>query len=216
MERQLRTTAKQKAYEYVKSRIIDRTFKEGDFLTEVAIANDLGMSRTPVREAFLLLEAENLVQLMPKKGAFVPRISPREIREVMSARALVETFAAPMVVEARSEIVPKLRDSLEEQRRLLDDEKFDEFVEVDREFHYLIVSTGGNGLLTRFYAGLRDKQIVMGIRAATHSAERIKQVMEEHTAIADAAEEGDVEQLKSAIREHLDHTLSVLMEEAFA
>ena len=210
-----RATAKQKAYQYVKSRIIDRSFKEGDFLTEVGIAEELGISRTPVREAFVLLEAENFVELLPKKGAYIPQISPRDVREVIEARSLIETFAAERVMEKRSDLVPKLRSSLEVQRQHVSEEKIDEFVEADREFHYLVVSTAGNNLLSRFYEGIRDRQIRMGIQAATYSAQRVEQVLEEHTAIVEAAEEGDVEKLRGAIQKHLDYTFSTLMEQAF-
>lgn len=209
-----RVTAKQRAYEYVKSRIIDKSFEEGDFLTEVGIAEDLGISRTPVREALVLLEAESFVELLPKKGAYIPRISPRDIREVMEARTLIETFAAERVVERRSELVSKLKDSLEVQKKRVREGKIDEFVETDREFHYLIVSTAGNNLLARFYEGLRDRQIRMGIRAATYSTQRVEQVLEEHAAVVEAAEEGGTEELRDAIRTHLDHTLSVLMAQA--
>ncbi len=206
-----RATAKQRAYEYVKSRIIDRSFEEGDFLTEVGIAEGLGISRTPVREALVLLEAENFVELLPKKGAYIPQISPRDIREVMEARSLIETFAAEKNVERRSELVPKLKDSLEVQKKRMREGEIDQFVQADREFHYLLVSTAGNKLLARFYEGLRDRQIRMGIRAATYSTQRVEQVLEEHAAVVDATEEGDPEKLRAAIRTHLDHTLSVLM-----
>ncbi len=209
-----RSTAKQKAYDYVKSRIIDKTFEEGDFLTEVGVAEELGISRTPVREAFVLLEAENFVELLPKKGAYIPRILPRDIREVMEARSLIETFAVERFVEKRSELVSKLRSLLEVQREHASKKKIDEFVEADRDFHYLMVNTAGNNLLTHFYGGLRDRQIRMGIRAATYSTQRVEQVLEEHAAMVEAAEEGNVEKLRGAIREHLNHTLSVLMKQA--
>jgi DNA-binding GntR family transcriptional regulator len=216
LDKHTRATAKQRAYDYLKSRIIDRTFEEGDFLTEAGIAQELGISRTPVREAFLLLEADSFVQLMPKKGAFIPQISLREMKEVMEVRALLETFAAEKVVERRSELIPKLRRGLEEQSQLLDETKIAEFVESDREFHRLIVSTADNNVLTNVFEALRDRQVVMVVRATIHSVERIGQIMQEHKAIVDTAEKGDVDGLKGAIREHLDNTLLSLMEGALA
>jgi DNA-binding GntR family transcriptional regulator len=211
----LPATAKEKAYNYVKSRIIDRSLKEGDFLTEVGIAKELGISRTPVREAFLLLETENFVRLVPKKGALIPRISLREIREVMEARMLIELFAAERAVERRSELGPRLKSSLEDQERLVGEGKIDDFVRSDREFHFMIVSAARNNLLAQFYEGLRDRQIRMGIKIVTYSSERVRQVLSEHAAIADSLDEGDVDKLKDAIRKHLDATLSILMEQAF-
>ena len=82
-------SATENAYSYVKSRILNRSFPEGVFLTEGEIAKALGISRTPVREAFLLLKAEDLFQLVTKNGTLVPKIYQREIKEVMEARIVI-------------------------------------------------------------------------------------------------------------------------------
>ncbi len=208
--------AAEKAYEYVKSEILGRSFREGEFLTEGAIAETLGISRTPVREAFVMLEAEDLVQLFPKKGALIPTTSPREIKEVMEARSLVEVFATEKVVERRSQIAPKLRALLECQAQI-DAQEGDvgDFIKLDRQFHHLMVDNCGNDLLVRFYEGLRDRQIRMGIQAVAYSPQRVAQVLEEHEAIVAAAEEGDAYELKRRVREHLDATLAILKEKAF-
>ena len=133
----------------------------------------------------------------------------------MEARMLIELFAAERAVERRSELGPRLKSSLEDQERLIGEGKVDDFVRSDREFHFMIVSAARNNLLAQFYEGLRDRQIRMGIKIVIYSSERVKQVLSEHAAIADSLVEGDVDKLKNAIREHLDATLSILMEQAF-
>lgn len=207
--------AAEKAYAHVKSGILDRYFKEGEFLTEGEIAKVLGISRTPVREAFLLLEAENFVNLLPKKGAFIPGVSLREIKEVMEARILIESFAAEKVVEERAGITPKLRTLLEEQRGIAEQGDNEEFIRLDQQFHHTMVKDSGNDLLLKFYEGLRDKQIRMGIRAVAYSPKRVKRVLGEHEAIVTAAERGDVEELKRSIREHLNATRLILERKAY-
>jgi DNA-binding GntR family transcriptional regulator len=207
-------SATENAYSYVKSRILNRSYPEGAFLTEGEIAKALGVSRTPVREAFLLLKAEDLVQLVPKKGTLVPKISLREIKEVMEARILIESFAAEKLARKRGKIAPQLRTVLERQAEVAEDGKIEEFIRLDRQFHRMMVSSSSNKLLVAFYEGLRDRQIRMGIRAVAYSPERMKRVLEEHRAIVVAVEEADADELKKSIHEHLDATLAILEEEA--
>jgi DNA-binding GntR family transcriptional regulator len=209
-------TAQEKAYEYVKAKIIDRSFKEGDFLTEGEIAKLLGVSRTPIREAFLRLETENFLKLFPKKGALVPPVSTREIKDVMEARIVIELFSVEKLAGKCSQIASQLRSLLEEQARLEQDDNIRDFIELDRQFHHLMVSNCGNNIFVNLYGTLRERQIRMGIQAVTYGPERVKQVLEEHEAIVGFAEKGDVDGMKGAIRRHLEATMAILKEHAFA
>ena len=198
-------TATEKAYTYIKSAILKRSFREGEFLTEGAIAQTLGVSRTPVREALLKLEAEDFVVLLPKKGIFIREPSLREIREVMEARLMIELFAAEHAVETPSNITPTLRTLFIEQAKAADTGDVEEFIRLDRQFHYTIVSSCGT-IVLKFYDSLRDRQILMGIRAMAYSPRRMKRVLEEHAAIVAALEQDDGDDLKRCIRTHLDAT----------
>src|ERR671917_2912601 len=86
-------TRTEAAYVFTKQRVLDATFAGGDLLTEGEVADALGISRTPVREAFLRLEGEGLLRLYPKRGALVVPVSAQEVDAVMETRALVERFA---------------------------------------------------------------------------------------------------------------------------
>src|SRR2546422_5434437 len=97
------TSATSRAYDHVKQAILDRAYPGGALLSEGEIANEVGVSRTPVREALLRLEAEGLVRLYPKRGALVLPVSPQEITDVMETRELVETFTA-----GRADLGPSL------------------------------------------------------------------------------------------------------------
>ena len=207
--------AKEKAYGYVKTGILDRSLGEEEVFTEGEIADALGISRTPVREALLVLEAEGFVKLLPRKGFMVPKSSPREIREVMEARILIEEFSANKVVEKRSEVVPRLDGLLWRQGEFAEADDIARFIELDRQFHYLMVSNCGNDLLVKFYETLREKQVRMGIQAVAYSPGRVREVIEEHSSIVRAAEEADEEALRASIRSHLSATLTVLKEHAF-
>src|SRR5215210_9105741 len=85
--------AKDRAYAWVKEQILEGIYPGGELLSEGEVARRLEMSRTPVREAFLLLEAEGLLRLYPKRGALVVPVSAAEVTDVMETRELVESFA---------------------------------------------------------------------------------------------------------------------------
>lgn len=201
-------SAKDRAYSHVKDLIIGNELPEGGFLTENQIASDLGISRTPVREAFLRLEAENLIQLVPQKGAFVPPISDRDVEEAMEARQLIEVHCAQKLARDGTSIAPTLADLLDEQEGLTDD--VEAFIACDRRFHARIVGAAGNTMLTRLYEGLRDRQLRMGIKAVVTGRDRARQVIDEHRAIAEAIDQGNPEATRAAIEEHLHETLMTL------
>ncbi|MBV8291555.1 MAG: GntR family transcriptional regulator, partial [Mycobacterium sp.] len=90
--------AKDRALDYVKSQVLSGAFPGGELISEGEVAAALGMSRTPVREAFLRLEAEGLLRLYPQRGALVVPVSSEEARAVIEARLLLEHFAADKVI----------------------------------------------------------------------------------------------------------------------
>lgn len=171
-------------------------------LSENELAKELGISRTPVREAFLQLEAEDLLDLYPRRGALVKPISPSERDDVFEARLLIETHCATRVAGGDIDVVPALRTSVAEQQRALRDGDTS-FVVGDREFHRLIVAANGNDLLTRQYDALRDRQQRIAASAVARDPERIAEFIAEHGAIADAIEQHDPEAVADRIAAHL-------------
>ena len=93
-------SAAQLAYDYVKARLLDGRFAGGTLLSENEIAQRLDVSRTPVRQAFVQLEAEGLLELYPRRGALVVPISPSEAEDVLEARMLIEQHAARRAASA--------------------------------------------------------------------------------------------------------------------
>ena len=94
-------SAKDRAYRHTKARILDGSLPGGDLITEGQVADTLAMSRTPVREAFLRLEAEGLLRLFPKRGALVVAVSPHEVEAVLDLR---RRWQRVMRVELSAEI----------------------------------------------------------------------------------------------------------------
>lgn len=204
-------SGREKAYAYLKDTVLSDPGMQGEFLSEQDVADRLGISRTPIREALLLLAAEELVELVPKRGARVAPLAGREIRELMELRGIVERYTAERLVAAGRAPVRELGELLERQRGLTGSDQAREFIAVDQLFHSTLVSAVGNALLERHYDGLRSRQVRAGVVALYAQRGRQEAVLEEHRAILDALAAGDAEGACAAIDAHLESTLRVLL-----
>ncbi|MEU8823691.1 GntR family transcriptional regulator [Streptomyces sp. NPDC048636] len=204
-------SGREKAYAFLKETVLTDPDMQGRFLTEQEIADRIGISRTPIREALLLLAAEDLVQLVPKRGAHIAPLSGREITELMELRGIVERHAADRAIAAAKVPVAELTGLLERQRRLTGPDQAKEFIAVDHLFHATLVAAVGNQLLNRHYEGLRSRQIRAGVVALYNQTGRQEAVLCEHRAILDAVASGDAEAARAAISGHLESTLKVLL-----
>jgi len=197
--------AKDRAYAYVKEQVLEGVYPGGELLSEGEVAEVLGVSRTPVREAFLLLEAEGLMRLYPKRGALVVPVSAEEIRDVMETRLLVERFAAERVARRDSDVVSQqLHSLLADQRRHLERGNRIGFVEADRLFHRAIVVSAGNAILTRLYDSLRDRQRRMAAAILARDPSVQRRYLEEHGRIAEAIAAGDPAETERLVEKHLE------------
>jgi DNA-binding GntR family transcriptional regulator len=203
-----RSSSAARAYELAKERLLDGSWEPGVLLSENELAKELGISRTPVREAFLQLEAEDLLDLYPRRGALVKPISPSETDDVLEARLLIETHCATRVAGGDGRVVPALRASVAEQEQALR-EGGTPFVIADREFHRLIVAANGNDLLTRQYDALRDRQQRIAATAVARDPGRIAEFIAEHGAIADAIEQREPDVAGDRIAAHLRHAANL-------
>ena len=194
---------KDRAYAFVKERILDGSYPGGSLLAEGEVAGALGMSRTPVREAFLLLEAEGLMRLYPKRGALVVAVSPDEVRDVMETRMLVERHALARVAAERPDLAARLTPLLRRQARLVTRGDHAGFAEADRAFHRAIVDGAGNAILTRLYDGLRDRQRRMGAASIARDPGLAERFLADHEAIADAIRRGDARAADEVLVRHL-------------
>ncbi|MEW1773324.1 GntR family transcriptional regulator [Streptomyces sp. NPDC086777] len=205
------TSGREKAYAFLKDTVLTDPGMQGAFLSEQELADRIGVSRTPVREALLQLAAEDLVELVPKRGARVAPLTGRQIRELMELRGIVERYAAERLVEAGGAPVAELRALLARQRELTGADQAREFIAVDHRFHTALVCAVGNTLLDRHYDGLRSRQVRTGVTALFNQQGRQEAVLAEHEAIVDALEAGDARAVRAAVDHHLESTLEVLL-----
>ena len=197
--------ASERAYDYVKERLLDGRFPGGTLLSENELAQRLGVSRTPVRQAFVQLEAEQLLELYPKRGALVVPISPSEAEDVLEARLLIEEHctrrAAAADERGRAALAAALADSIAEQERTLEAGRG--FAWADRQFHGEIVAAAGNALLVRQYDGLRDRHQRIAAATIARDPTRIARFIAEHRELAAALERGDGDAAAELMTAHL-------------
>jgi len=201
-------SAQDSTYDWLRQRIVRLPQHEGVFLSEVELAAEAGVSRTPVREALLRLETEGWLRIVPRKGALIAPISDAEVDAVMQARLLIEEWGVCQVVDRGEQLADRLDALVQEQCRYRDDPAT--FIDLDREFHRTIVAAAGNPVLSDFYESLRDRQLRMGVQAVVTGADRVEQVVTEHRAIVEGLRHLDRDDALLALHGHLDKTLSVL------
>ena len=205
--------AKDRAHEYVKAQVLTGAFPGGELISEGEVAAALGMSRTPVREAFLRLEAEGLLRLYPQRGALVVPVSSEEARAVIEARLVLEQFAAGKVIArgpaACAAAFERLSAELQRQRDAVAKPDWQEFADADRAFHSVILQESGNAIVAGFYSSLRDRQTRMNRELVMHD-ERTTTIMDEHRVIAEAVRDGDLQRTEKALRAHLASTMRTL------
>jgi DNA-binding GntR family transcriptional regulator len=191
-------TAAERAYDYVKARLLDGRFAGGTLLSENELASRLGVSRTPVRQAFVQLEAEELLELYPKRGALVVPLSPSEAEDVLEARLLIEQHCARRAASAGAALVSRLRAAIAEQEGDISG-----FAWADRAFHMAIVESAGNRILDRQYDALRDRHQRIAAAAVASDPTRIARFIAEHKQILAAIERGDGDAAASLMASHL-------------
>lgn len=205
-------SASDRAYAFVKRQIVSGDYAGGSLISEGEVSAVVEVSRTPVREAFLRLEAEGLLRLYPKRGALVVPVSASEIRDVLDARLAIEQHAARSAISAghHHELAAGLRAVLGKHEDPGIPPDAGRFTEIDQEFHRTLVDAAGNRLLADFYAALRDRQLRMGTAALARDPGRYAAIVAEHAAVASLIDEGDAEAVAGALADHLVGTRAAL------
>ncbi|NKS61484.1 FCD domain-containing protein [Rhodococcus hoagii] len=200
-------SAAESAYREVKELILSGALPGGELISEGEIASRMGSSRTPVREAFLRLEAEGWMRLYPKRGALIVPIADGEAEHVVDARLLVEVHAVEAVASnqrVRDALVAALRENLVRQRELVaTGGDAAQFSALDADFHRTLVRAGGNPLLETFYDGLRERQRRMTASSLARDPEQITKIVEDHSRLTDLIAAGDAAGFAAAVRRHM-------------
>ncbi len=177
----------------------------GERLMEIQLADRLGVSRTPIREAIRKLELEGLVLMIPRKGAEVARISAKSLRDVLEVRRSLEELASELACQRMTE---EQIQELEEAKKAFDAavEKGDimELAETDEKFHDVIFNGTGNARLVQILNNLREQMYRYRLEYIKEEDKR-QIIMIEHEKILRAIRTRHVAEAKDAMREHIDN-----------
>lgn len=214
----MQQSGRDRALQYLRESVLADPQVQGTFLNEVELAKQIGVSRTPVREALLLLVADGLVEMLPGRGAYVPPLTGRQIRELMEIRGLFERHAAARTIETGTAPVEEMRALLAEQEKLATTgdagsaESATAFVERDVLFHQALIDAADNVMISRSYAALRVRQRRLGVSALFRATNRQLAVCGEHRKIVEALADGDTSRAAAAVDAHIGCTLQALLQ----
>ncbi|WP_313811926.1 GntR family transcriptional regulator [Glutamicibacter sp.] len=197
-------TAPERAYQWLRAHIAHLPWNQESFLSENNIAESTGVSRTPVREALLRLEAEGLIRRVPHKGIYIPAMTESDIDEMMEVRQVIGEWATRRITSGGSQVVEVLQELLEQQRESTDDPV--KFIELDIAFHKAIVQAANNSTLEQVYDSQRVKQERVGIQAVLATAQRYEAVLHEHEDMLSAIKSGDPDLAQKSARRHIHST----------
>lgn len=185
--------------------IIKGQLPSGTHLLELGLAEQLGVSRGPVREALIRLEQEGLVINQPYRGKFVADISAKTIREIYSLRILLESFAAELCIDKLQPTwLAGLHASLAQMIKAADEQRFEEFADIDLEFHRQLVVAAEHTRLLQMWETLRGvNHAFIAVNASLVSSENVHMFAERHELIVEALMQRDVATVKEVLRIHL-------------
>jgi len=187
----------------LRERILTRELRPGQRIDEMALVSELGISRTPLREALKVLQSEGLVTLVPRRGCFVTELSEKDLDDIYETVALLESHvaakAAQKISDAQIEQLFDLHGRMEAAARA---RSFDDYRRCNTETHHLLQSIAGNAY---------QQDIISNLRRLLHLAHyvtiwlpnRLERSIDEHRRFIDAIAARNVEQARHLMHEHI-------------
>lgn len=177
----------------------------GERLMEIQLAERLGVSRTPIREAIRKLELEGLVLMIPRKGAEVAKISEKGLRDVLEVRRSLEELAIELACQRMSdEEIEELQKAQDDFRSAVESGNVMRIAEADEAYHDVIFKGTGNDRLVQILNNLREQMYRYRLEYIKDEDKR-QILLVEHDNILNALRQRHMEEAKEAMREHIDN-----------
>ena len=197
------------ALEYLRENIVNGKLKMGQVLSERGISEELGVSKSPVREALAQLRDEGLVTIEPQKGARVFSLSDSEVAQICDFRQAIETAAFELALARNPQALAKdMEDVVKKMKEAKKKNRIATYLSLDTAFHELIFKHCENNYLAASYSRYVGK--VAALR--THLSELPNHTdlsLKEHQLIAKAVRKGSIKEIRSLLAEHIDRTRQV-------
>ncbi|KMT22695.1 GntR family transcriptional regulator [Clostridium cylindrosporum] len=195
-----------RVYNRVRESILDGTYKSGENLIEMRLAQELNVSRTPVREAIRQLELEGLVESIPNKGVIVKGITQKDMKDIYKIRLLLEGLAAKWSVnEISDESIKELQETFELMEFYTNKGDIENIERLNTKFHQIIYESTKSNVLLHI---LKDFQVY--VKLARHESlaipGRMKESLKEHSEILDAIKNRDYVQAERYLTNHVENS----------
>ena len=197
-------------FQTLRQAILRGELKPGERLMEIQLANKLGVSRTPIREAIRKLELEGLVLMIPRRGAEVAEITEKSLRDVLEVRGALEELAVDLACERiTEEDISKLKEAAKEFESTLSNEDVTKIAEADVKFHDIIYLSTDNQRLIQLLYNLREQMYRYRVEYLKRK-EVHETLLSEHEHIIDCLEARDKSGAKEAICTHIDNQMKTV------
>lgn len=202
-----RATTPDGVYSVLRTAILDGMVPPGGQLRETHIAADLGISRSPLREAMTKLEEEGLIVKIPFRGSFVVEVSAQDVAEIASVRALVEPYAAELSSETlKGPERPRLMQIIEELHAATESNDIPASIDAHLRFHRLFYDFSGNSVLRNMWSSWENK-LRLYLSTDHRSYSDLHDIAVEHERLARVALVGDTEEFRQELVRHFQSAL---------
>lgn len=198
----------------IRDSIIEGKIKPGERLLEPDVANLLGVSRTPLREAFLQLESEGFLKVNPRKGALVTETSPKDAEETYIIKGALEALAAGLASSNLTGAQIEELETINNKMQVIaqsETKDYKTFLELNSLFHFSIYEQCGNEKLKKMIKTLRNQTLrynYIFLSLLSH----LEQSVAEHREIIEAIKKREPAQVESAVKKHSDNAFKILIE----
>ena len=200
-------------YEELKMQILKGSIIPGTRMMEVELAEEMGVSRTPIREAIRKLEKEGLVTIEPRRGAYASMISTEDMVEILEVRQDLEGLAAYFAADRMTgEQMAELKEVSNNYNEAVKRGKMEDMIKYDTRFHHIIVESCRNKILVQMIEQLQE--LVLRFRYIYYdNFRRAENMPEEHEAIVAAISEGNADKARAAADIHIDRLKELVVKE---
>ncbi len=194
----------------LRDRILKGELSPGDRLMEIPLAEKLGVSRTPVREAIRLLEREGLAITIPRRGAQVARMTEKDLSDVLEVREALDELAAEKACKnMNDEIIEKLSAAMDEFKRAARSDDIKVIVEADEAFHHIIYEAADNPRLLSIVDNLKEQMYRFRFEYI-RGEESYDTLISEHLSIIEGLKKKDVDFVKKMMHTHLQNQIEAV------
>ena len=208
-------TIRRKVYNHLREQILSGQIAPQQRLIETKIAQEIGTSRTPVREALHNLEVEGLIESIPRVGYRVRCLNPTEVEEICAIRATIEGMAADWAMnKAPGKLVSELKENIAQSEKAIARGAVKAFVELDAQFHESIARLSGGQRLLEMAQTLRRHMLRYRIESI-YTLDNVRRAIDGHKGILQAMEKADRPGVGQAISAHLEQSKRDILRYAF-